>query len=91
MAATRIPFQSPNTWAIIPHDTDSFSPPLSAVFIGGATGDIVIRHLVASGNNKAVATDTFSSVPAGTVITGIGPIVGVNSTSTTATGIIGVS
>lgn len=90
MAATRIPFQSPNTWAIIPHDTDTFVPPLNAVFIGGATGNIVIRHLVASGNNTAVATDTFA-VTAGQVVTGIGPIVGVNSTSTTATGIIGVS
>ena len=90
MAATKIPFRSSVTWAIIPHDTDSFDPPLNAVFVGGAAGNLVVRRLVASGANMTVATVTFA-VTAGQVVTGVGPIVGVNSTSTTATGIIGVS
>ncbi len=89
MAATKIPFRSTNTWAIIPHDTDSFDPALSALFIGGAAGNVAVRHLVASGATMTVATDTFA-VAAGQVVT-LGHIIGVNSTSTTATGIIGVS
>lgn len=90
MAATRVPFRSDSTYVIIPNDSDSFSPALNALFIGGAAGNVAVRRLVASGDDTGIATTTFA-VTAGQVVTGCGQIVGVNATSTTATGIVGIA
>lgn len=88
---TRIPFRKGSLRAIIPSDTTTYDPPLQGVYVGGATGDVAlaVRQRSADGVNTNT-NKTYSGVPAGFTITGVGDIVSVRSTATTATGIIGV-
>ena len=71
---------SPTFFAVTPHDTTNFTKTARALYVGGA------------GNVVAVGLDgvavTFIGVPAGTVL----PVMcgRVNSTSTTATSIVGL-
>lgn len=90
MAATKIPYPNATLYAIVPSDSDKFDPPLSAVFVGGATGDVALTHGVMSGDDVSQTNTTYSAVAAGATITGVGPITAVRSTATTATIIIGV-
>lgn len=91
MGATYIPYKKNSLYAIIPSDSATFDPPLSAVFVGGATGNVAIVHgAVSAAGVVTQASTTYSSVAAGATISGIGPITQVKSTGTTATGLIGV-
>lgn len=67
-------------YAVTPHDSTDFTASFRALYIGTG-GDVVIVDM----NSTAV---TYKNVPAGTVI----PMRGrrVNSTSTTATDIVGI-
>jgi hypothetical protein len=90
-ATTKIPLRNSSLVVVIPSDSTTYNPYLSAVYIGGATGDVALTALKRSADGVLTAgAVTYTAVPAGTIITGIGPIEIVKSTGTTATGIIGI-
>lgn len=88
---TRIPFRGSQLRAIIPSDTTTYDPPLMAVYVGGATGDVAltVRQRSADGVNTNT-NKTYAGIAAGGVVSGVGDIVSVRSTATTATGIVGI-
>ena len=88
---TRIPFRGSQLRVVIASDTTTYNPPLTAVYVGGATGDVALTVTQRSAAGVNTNTNiTYSSVPAGGTISSVGPIYAVLSTGTTATGIIGV-
>lgn len=90
-ATTRIPYRNSSLRAIVPADATTYDPPLQAVYIGGATGDVALTVRQRSAEGVVTNTNiTYSGVVAGTTISGVGDIVSVRSTATTATGIVGI-
>lgn len=88
---TRIPYVGSSLRAIIPSDTTTYNPPLLAVYVGGAAGDVALSHSVRSADGVTTMTSTtYSAVPAGGTVSGVGPIGAVLSTGTNATGLIGI-
>ena len=71
--------------AIIPHATNTYDPPLRAIYVGGAGGNVALTAHDGNGLTSGVFT-----VVAGSVINGLGSITVVLATGTTATGLIGV-
>lgn len=67
-------------FAITPHDTTNFAYTVRGIYVGGAGNVVAI--------NEAGTAVTFIGVPAGTIL----PIYAnrVNSTSTTATSLVGL-
>lgn len=67
-------------FAITPHDSTNFAQTVRGIYVG-VTGDVVVV-------NEANAAITFVGVPAGTLL----PVfaIRVNSTSTTASSLVGL-
>lgn len=67
-------------FAITPHDSTNFAYTVRGIYVGGAGNVVAI--------NEAGTAVTFTAVPAGTIL----PIYAnrVNSTSTTATALVGL-
>jgi len=88
---TRIPYKGSQLRAIVVSDSTTYNPPLRAVYVGGATGDVALTVMQRSAAGVNTNTNiTYSSVPAGGTISQVGPIGAVLSTGTTATGLIGI-
>lgn len=88
---TRIPFRNSSLRAIIPHATNTYNPPLQAVYVGGATGDVVLTVRQRSADGVNTNTDiTYTGVTAGSTISGVGEITRVIAIGTTATGLVGI-
>lgn len=91
MAATLIPIRNAALYAVVPNNSDTFNPPLSAIFVGGAAGNVVVTRQVGAGGGNTTQSDlTITSAAAGSLISGVGLITAVKATGTTATGLIGV-
>lgn len=70
--------------AITASDTDTYNPPLLAVYVG-VTGDVTVKL-----GTAATTAVTFKAVPAG-MCPPVSGIVQVMSTATTATNLIGIA
>lgn len=90
MSARLIPIRNSALYAVVPNNSDTFNPPLSGIFVGGAAGNIVITRSVANGDDVSQSDLTITSAAAGSVITGVGMITAIKSTGTTATGLVGI-